>query len=542
MADPFDVIVIGSGFGGAWAARELAENGLRVKLFESGPRYDPDRDFTESVVEMYGLFGWKGRRVHVGQGVGDMSTGVGGSSLDYWAFSPQPQNFAIDEWDPVIRNDLFDTEVDPYTGYYKPIKFYAWIDRRVPIDLRQDRPLSCAAEKCIEAARALGYTAGRCPAAVLPSNFNRVDEKGIPLEGCTGCAHCVIGCRRPLHMPLHAKAKRTMQVAAVWFAEYYGAQVVSDAHVTRILTDGSGAACGVEYKIKNDPQTYTEYAPVVFLAGGAIESVRLYLNSGLPDPNPSWPQVGHWLTDHQQSEVMFFCDEPVVTRPYVGCFPGAFITNPTPTDQRDGIIEAIGGGFPIIAINVMLSVPQKNPDNLLEPHPTRTVIWGPEMKALAKEFIRAAGMGTQTNDECIYENYITVSDSVADEYGPVAEIHYEPTPLTMERHERQTARKVDFAQQAAGSNAKIVLNYPGGSGSHPLSTLRMGLSPTNSVCDPYHECWAVPRLYVSDASCVPNGLGGSNPARTITALASRAAYYAMKKYFPGKWENRTWPW
>lgn len=287
MADPFDVIVIGSGFGGAWAARELAENGLKVKLFESGPRYDPDRDFTESVVEMYGFFGWKGRRVRVGQGVGNMSTGVGGSSLDYWAFSPQPQNFAIDEWDPVIRNDLFDTEVDPYTGYSKPIKFYAWIDRRVPIDLRQDRPVSCAAEKCIEAARALGYTAGRCPAAVLPSNFNRVDEKGIPLEGCVGCAHCVIGCRRPLHMPLHAKAKRTMQVAAVWFAEYYGTEVVPNAHVTRILTDGSGAACGVEYKLKGDPQTYTEEKEKRSVLHFTD---NLEFSPALPGPNRSgWP-------------------------------------------------------------------------------------------------------------------------------------------------------------------------------------------------------------------------------------------------------------
>ena len=31
-----DVIVVGSGFGGAWAARELAENGLKVKIFEAG--------------------------------------------------------------------------------------------------------------------------------------------------------------------------------------------------------------------------------------------------------------------------------------------------------------------------------------------------------------------------------------------------------------------------------------------------------------------------------------------------------------------------
>ena len=84
---------------------------------------------------MWGFFGWKGQRVHVGQGVGNMSTGVGGSTLDYWGMSPQPQNFSIEEWDPLLRNDMFDTtQVHPdfpASGYYKPIRFFKWIDDRV---------------------------------------------------------------------------------------------------------------------------------------------------------------------------------------------------------------------------------------------------------------------------------------------------------------------------------------------------------------------------------------------------------------------------
>ncbi len=287
-----DVIVIGSGPGGAWVARDLAESGLKVKVFEAGPRHNPDTDFKEDVIEMWGFFGWKGQRVTAGQGVGGMSTGVGGSTLDYWGMSPQPQNFAIDEWPSVLRDDMFGTAVDPFTGYYVPIKFYDWIDNRVPIDKRQDRPISCGAQLCIKAASELGYTAGRCPAAMLPPKYERVDEKGYPLEGCVGCAHCTIGCRRPRNMPLHAKAKRTMQVAAIAFAEMYDCEVIPNAHVTRITTDGSGAANGVEYKIKGDPATYSETAHVVFLGGGAIESPRLYLNSGLPEPNPGYPSGG----------------------------------------------------------------------------------------------------------------------------------------------------------------------------------------------------------------------------------------------------------
>ena len=105
--------------------------------------------------------------------------------------------------------------------------------------------------------------------------------------------------------------------------------------------------------------------------------------------------------------------------------------------------------------------------------------------------------------------------------------------------------KIEIRELEAGEYEaweSFVAAAPGGSGSHPMSTLRMGDSPTNSVCDYNNECWTVPRLYVCDASCLPNGLGGSNPARTINAFASRAAYYAMQKHFPAKWAGRVWPW
>ena len=468
-----------------------------------------------------------------------MSTGVGGTTLDYFCFSPQPQNFAVREWLPEIRRDMFSRKKDPRTGYFRPRKFYRWIDERVPIDTRRNRPIPCTAEAHIRAARELGYVAGPCPAAILPPDFSQVNQWGTPIEGCAGCAHCPLGCRRPTAQPLHRKAKRTMQVAAITFAESLGTEVISDAHVTRITRDASGAADGVEYKRAGDSTTHTAKAHVVFLAGGAIESPRLYINSELPDPNPSQPQVGHWLTDHQEAFVVFFHDQ--LMRLWVGNVVGAYITNRTRKDRRDGIIATIGGTFPMMATEVMLH-PQVDPDNLTAPHPTRPLVFGPELKRLMAMLPNANGSGTQTNDETIYENFITVSDSVADDFGPVAEIHYQLTPETMARHMRQVSRQIDIGRQAAGASTEIITDFPGKSGAHPMCTLRMGDSPSNSVCDPYNECHAVPRLYISDASCLPNGLGGSNPARTINAFASRAAYYAMKKYFPVRWANRTWPW
>ncbi|HEU4687221.1 MAG TPA: FAD-dependent oxidoreductase, partial [Vicinamibacterales bacterium] len=43
MPTSFDVIVIGSGFGGAIAARRLAEKGMRVLVLERGRRWEPSQ-------------------------------------------------------------------------------------------------------------------------------------------------------------------------------------------------------------------------------------------------------------------------------------------------------------------------------------------------------------------------------------------------------------------------------------------------------------------------------------------------------------------
>ena len=71
---------------------------------------------------------------------------------------------------------------------------------------------------------------------------------------------------------------------------------------------------------------------------------------------------------------------------FTGNFVGPSSRTLTPTDQLDGIIEAIGGGFPMVGVNVAQANPQKDPDNLSQPHPTRPIIWGQELKELMGRF------------------------------------------------------------------------------------------------------------------------------------------------------------
>jgi choline dehydrogenase-like flavoprotein len=57
---------------------------------------------------------------------------------------------------------------------------------------------------------------------------------------------------------------------------------------------------------------------------------------------------------------------------------------------------------------------------------------------------------------------------------------------------------------------------------HPLGTCRMANSARDGVCDPNHEVFGVPRLYVCDGSVIPTSLG-VNPQLTIMAFATRLA-------------------
>jgi len=66
---------------------------------------------------------------------------------------------------------------------------------------------------------------------------------------------------------------------------------------------------------------------------------------------------------------------------------------------------------------------------------------------------------------------------------------------------------------------------------HIMCTLRIGIDPSSSACDPGAEAHGVSGLFVADSSALPNGLGGPNPTLTVQALAARTAEQIARRHF-----------
>jgi choline dehydrogenase-like flavoprotein len=95
------------------------------------------------------------------------------------------------------------------------------------------------------------------------------------------------------------------------------------------------------------------------------------------------------------------------------------------------------------------------------------------------------------------------------------------------------AREQAIALRELAETARVRFTFigevpePPGSAIHECGTARMGTDPSNSVLDPYNQCWEARGLYLTDGASFPS-LGAHNPTLTILALTARACDHAIR--------------
>jgi len=560
-----DVIVIGAGGGGPIVAKELAARGLDVLMLEAGARHaDPEVEWSRfendanNPLTGYLRFGpadrsrppW-GRNLPQPSALSQAS-GVGGTTQHYFANSPRAVPGVFLGYDGEDQNAYDTSHLFPF-GYDELLPYYDWVEQTLPV---QTAPMGTKEEVFFRGAEALGLpvqTGKDITRAAFRAQENAILQPhgtagktddprklAFPLaQGCTFCGHCLQGCEVPRGAPRNLKAKRSTDnsyvpmalTADLWARGGKAVTLIADAFAVQIHTDGGNVARGVTWRVGATGDLITEEAHVIVMACGAFESPRLWLLSGLPNPN-DW--VGRGLTDH-------FIDGVVGVMPfYTGSskgpgsgaradYPGrgfimpfthgpAFLGSAT-TFSQAGMAGFYDNGLPGGA------------------HGADTVgrLVGPLLKTVMADVDRLLTMAIFTDDDVDGQNRVTLSTSLPpDEHGQVARVELlgrNSSARTIANREFLVARAVELLR-AAGAVSVHRINTPPWL-FHHHGTLRMGVSESDSVLDSNGEARWVSRLFVADNSVLSNSLGGPNPTLTTQALATRTAEKIFQLYFDG---------
>ena len=244
-----DVVVIGSGAGGAFAARTLARGGLDTVVVEEGRRFGVEEFRTRHPADRFGeLYRDGGATIAVGRPpvVLPIGRGVGGTTLVNSGTCYRPPERVVHEWrdgDGLRLVDDLDARLDDVEATLQVAP--------VPLEIMGNNGLAL-----LRGAEALGWEA-----APLRRNA----------PGCGGCCQCAVGCPSNAKLGVHLNALPQACEA--------GARIVSELRVERILHE-RGRAIGVLAR-RPDGSVLEMRAKRVVVACGATETPPLLRRSGL---------------------------------------------------------------------------------------------------------------------------------------------------------------------------------------------------------------------------------------------------------------------
>src|SRR5581483_6027287 len=281
----YDVVVVGSGYGGGIAASRLARAGRTVCLLERGRELQPG-DYPDTLLhaaremQVHSSFGHVGKRTalfdfHAGKGITALvGCGLGGTSLINANVGMQAETDVFAKgWPAAFANG---TDPELLKGYERARAMLR--PTRYPDDGSYPALAKMAAHK--QAADALGeqYTA----TDIYVTFKDRVNEAGIVQAACTNCGDCVSGC--------NYGAKNTVLMNYLPDAVNNGAEIFTECAVHHV-SPRPEAGWAVHYdadkgrrRYRRAPREYVT-ADIVVLAAGTIGSTEILLRSraaGLP--------------------------------------------------------------------------------------------------------------------------------------------------------------------------------------------------------------------------------------------------------------------
>jgi gluconate 2-dehydrogenase alpha chain len=544
-----DVVIIGLGASGSYAALALTQAGADVTALEAGPHWTPEdfpmdelrndvRNFMSQPKAAKEIPTWRTNASEVATQTGTqilMMNGVGGSSIHYgmeqwryleWNFNERsssikrygqsaiPPNSTVADW-PIDYADIepyydkveWDIGVSGKAGNVNGKKlaggnFYeAPRSRGYPLPpLRR----SGYNDMMAAAASGLGWHPFPGPASIRSKTYKE-------LPGCEYCGFCTYnGCM--------AEAKGSTNFVAIPEAQKTGhLKIVAEARVTHIEVDKNGRATGVSY-LKGGNQFF-QPADVVILSTYVYENNRLLLLSkSKAFPNGlsnNHGQVGKNYISHVYAGA-------------TGLFPGKTLNiYGGPGAQRTSIDDWNGDNFDhsglgFIGGAIIDARMEGKPIAQSRAAPSTVPQWGSAWKQWMNQNANSVGtIGTQVECLAYEQNYLDLDPTVTDPEGfPVIRATFDIQPQEVARVNYTNQKVVDLLQQAGASQVWTTPAAPIAVNSHAYGGTRMGNDPETSVVDKWLISHEVPNLAILGGSTFPTSTG-YNPTNTIEALSWR---------------------
>ncbi|MGH3344387.1 MAG: GMC oxidoreductase, partial [Carbonactinosporaceae bacterium] len=522
----YDVLVVGSGFGGCVAALRLSEKGYRVGLLEAGKRFDeaslPATTWDVRNFLWAPALGCKGiQRIHLLKNVIVLAgAGVGGGSLVYANTLYRPLDPFYD--DPQWRH------ISDWRAELAP--FYDQATRMLGVTVNPTTTPADEVVRQVAGEMGAGDTYHRTPVGVY---FGTAGEEaddpyfggaGPRRRGCIECGACMSGCRH--------NAKNALTKNYLYLAERAGTAVHPETTVTAVHP-GEGAGAGAGYAVdtvrtgalpgRRRPRTYT--AEQVVFAAGALGTQRLLHRMRDTGRLPGLSARLGVLT-RTNSESILGVRTPRVTADFSR---GVAITSSFHPDASTHI-EPVRYG------------PGSNVMSLLQTAMTdgggRAPRWAKFLGQVARrphELFRLFDLrawGQRTIIVLVMQS-LDNSITVVTRRGRLGRRRLS----TRQGHGQPSPTWIPLGNEATRRMAARVGGYPGGSWgelfnvpltAHIIGGCVIGDSADTGVVDAYHRVYGHPGLHVVDGAAVSANLG-VNPALTITAQAERAMAF---------WPNR----
>jgi cholesterol oxidase len=504
----YDVLVVGSGFGGSVTALRLSEKGYRVGVLETGRRWS-DADFeTQGSRDLL----WAPRLGMLGpmrlSVLGEISlfsaVGVGGGSLIYANTLYQPHDAFYD--DPSWR-DITDwrTELAPYYEQARRMLGVATNPRLWPADeLVREVAADLGVESTFQPTDVGVLFDESAPGREVPDPY--FGGAGPARRACVHCARCTSGC------PFNAK--NTLPKNYLHLAEAAGAVVHELSEVTDIRPRGEGDGGGGFTVTARHPRrtrvtrTFTADQVVVSAAARGTQALlhSLRASGSLPDLSP---RLGELSRSNSEAIVN------VLARTPQGFSQGVAITSsfhPEPHTHvelcRSNAMQDKGAvlNVPLVdggagRLRRFVTDQVRRPGPLLRTRRLResssrtlSLLVMQSLDNSLTSYLRRGRLRTRVGSGVPNPSWLPVAHDVA----------------------RRLARKVGGDATSLASDlfgAPATAHYVGGA--------VIGATAAEGVVDPYHRVHGYPGLHVIDGSTIGANLG-VNPSLTITAMAERA--------------------